>query len=290
VTRAVVLGHTGFVGRALVAELEHQGYEVVGHASATLDLRQPEALGRLEPQLGPDTLLFHLSALTPEKGLTLDGLAANLAMTLNLARLLEAHPVGKCVYLSSDAVYPAVDHPVTESTPVAPAGLYALAKYAGERMLARVVETRGLALVCLRSTAIYGPGDTHGSYGPNLFVRSIAAERVVRLFGNGEEARDHVFIDDLATIAVRLAETDATGVLNIATGQSHTFASIVKELVDIVPVPFAVEHLPRKLPVTHRHFDTSRLRKALPGFRFTELRDGLQASWEGVRAATPWRR
>jgi nucleoside-diphosphate-sugar epimerase len=289
-TRAVVLGHTGFVGRALVAELEHQGYEVIGHSSATLDLRDPEQLRRLEPVLAPDTLLFYLSALTPERGLTLDGLAANLTMTLNVARSLEAHPVRKCVYLSSDAVYPMVDHPVTESTPVAPSGLYALAKYAGERVLARVVETRGLALVCLRSTAVYGPGDTHGSYGPNLFVRSIAAERVVRLFGHGEESRDHVFIDDLATVAVRLAETDATGVINIATGQSYTFASVIKDLGDVVPVPFAVEHLPRKQPVAHRHFDTSRLRRALPGFRFTELKDGLQATWEGVRAATTWRR
>lgn len=289
-TRAVVLGHTGFVGRALVAELEHHGYEVIGHSSATLDLREPDQLGRLDAALAPDAILFHLSALTAEKGLTLDVLAANLAMSLAVARYLESHPIRKCIYLGSDAVYPMVDVPVTESTPVAPVTLYALAKYAGERMLARVVETRGLALVCLRSTGVYGPGDTHGSYGPNLFVRSIGAERVVRLFGNGEEARDHVFIDDLATIAVRLAETDATGVFNVATGQSHSFASVVKDLGDIVPVPFAVEHLPRKVPITHRHFDTSRLRKALPGFRFTELKDGLQTSWEGARAATTWRR
>jgi nucleoside-diphosphate-sugar epimerase len=137
---------------------------------------------------------------------------------------------------------------------------------------------------------VYGPGDTHGSYGPNLFVRSIAAERVIRLFGSGEEARDHVFIDDVATIAVRLAETDITGVLNIATGKSHTFAAVVRELQDIVPVPFLVEPLPRKVPITHRHFDTARVRKALPGFRFTELKDGLQAGWEAARAAATWRR
>ena len=117
-THAVVLGHTGFVGRAITAELEHQGFAVTGHSSATLDLREPDHLRRLDGVLTPDSILFHLSALTAERGLTLDVLQANLAMTLNLARYLESHPVRKVIYLSSDAVYPMVDGPVTESIPV----------------------------------------------------------------------------------------------------------------------------------------------------------------------------
>lgn len=287
--RALVLGHTGFVGHAIVAELEGQGYHVIGHSSATLDLRRATRLHLLDDLL-PDSLLVVVSALTPEKGTPWDVLEANLAMSLNLARYLESHAVRKCVYLSSDAVYPMVDAPITEDTVAAPPTLYGLAKYAGERMLARVVEDQGLALVVLRSAAVYGPGDTHNAYGPNRFVRSIARERIVRLVGDGEETRDHVFIRDLARIAVRLGASDATGVFNVATGQSPSFAALVRALRDIVPDEFTVEHLPRQAPVTHRHFDVTRIGRALPGFRFTDLKESLRTTWEERQASTTWPR
>lgn len=277
--RAVVLGHTGFVGRRLADELRRQGFRVIGHSSATLDLRRPESLAALDPVVSPETTLFFVAALTPDRGAGLDAAEANLAMALNVARYLERHPVRKCIYFSSDAIYPMAEAPVTEESPVDPAGLYALTKYAGERLLHRVAETGGLALLVLRPTAVFGPGDTHGSYGPNRFVRTIVRERTVRLFGAGEETRDHLHVDDLARVAGRLAAADATGVFNVASGESRTFASIVKALRDLAPYEFAVESLPRSGPITHRQFDVGRLRRALPGFRFTDFAEGLRATW-----------
>ena len=47
---------------------------------------------------------------------------------------------------------------------------------------------------------MYGPGDPHGAYGPNAFARSLARERGLRLFGSGEEERDHIYVDDAAQI------------------------------------------------------------------------------------------
>lgn len=284
-TPSIVLGHTGFVGRRLVEELTREGREVIGHSSATLDLRIPASFSALDGVASPGTTLFFASALTPDRGATLATIEANFSMAINVARYLDAHPIGKCVYFSSDAVYPMVDEPVTEETRVEPADLYALAKYAGERVLHRIAETRGLALVVLRSTGVYGPGDTHGSYGPNRFVRTAAREKTVRLFGDGEETRDHVHVDDVARVAARLAASGATGVFNVATGESRTFASIVKDLRDIVPYDFAIESVPRKGPITHRRFDIARLRRALPDFRFTEFRDGLRAAWAAAGGA-----
>ena len=278
-SRAIILGHTGFVGQRLAAELRGEGHEVVGHSSATLDLRQRDTLSVLDGVASPETTLFFSSAVTPDKAVTLDAIEANFAIAVNVAWYLETHPIRKCVYLSSDAVYPICEGPVTEETPVEPSSLYALAKYAGERVLLRIVETKGLALVVLRPTAVYGPGDTHGSYGPNLFVRTVVRERTVRLFGDGEETRDHVYIEDLARVAARLAASDATGVFNVATGESRAFSSIVKDLRDIVPHEFATQSMPRKGAITHRQFDVARLLRALPGFRFTEFRDGLRATY-----------
>lgn len=280
--RVVVLGATGFLGRSLMDLFRQEGIEAVGYGSKDMDLRRIDALSALDDRVGSDTALIVASALTPEKGATLEVLEANLAMSLNVARYLERHPVGLCVYVSSDAVYPMRYSPVTEETPVDPSSLYALAKYTGERALARVFETAGLPLLTLRMTALYGPGDTHGSYGPNQFMRTILKDGQVRLFGEGEEQRDHLYIGDAVRLVAELVHARATGLYNLASGRSCSFAHVVEALRGIVNKPFVVQFMPRKAPVTHRHFDMTRLFLAVPGFRFTSLEEGLRRYYEAA--------
>jgi UDP-glucose 4-epimerase len=278
----VLLGHTGFVGRALQAYLEQTGVNVHGFSSSTLDLRQPQSFAVLDEVLTADATLVFASALTPDRGATLDALAANFAMSVNVARYLEAHPPARCVYVSSDAVYALGDEDITESTPADPTNVYALAKFNGERVLQVVAEARKIPLLVVRPTGVFGPGDTHNSYGPNRFVRSITDSHSVRLFGKGEETRDHIYVDDLAQAVAELMSARQIGVFNIATGTSRTFGSIVEQLSRLVPFEFELIEAPRAGPITHRRFDTTRLQAALPGLRFTPFEDALAAT---VRSA-----
>src|SRR5581483_10201767 len=124
--------------------------------------------------------------------------------------------------------------------------------------------------------AVFGPGDTHNSYGPNRFVRSAVTDHTVRLFGQGEETRDHLFVDDLVRILVTLGSSNVTGVLNIATGTSRSFGSIVEALRSMVA--FEVVNAPRSGPITHRSFDISRLRKTVPDLQFTPFEQALRTT------------
>jgi len=275
----VLLGHAGFICKALFERLQP---DVQGFASKTLDLRDPSALARLDGLVDASTTLIVTAALTPDKGATIDTLGQNFAIAANLGRYLGQHPVGRCIYLSSDAVYPMLDEPVTETSPVEPSNLYALAKYTAERVLQHAATAAGFPLLLLRSTGVYGPGDTHNSYGPNRFVRSIVQERTVRVFGEGEERRDHLFVDDLVQIVASLVSTDVTGVLNVASGSSRSFMSVVDDLRAVVPYEFKVETSPRRTAITHREFDLARLHQALPEFRFTPLREGLRRTFEAT--------
>ena len=278
-SRVVLLGHTGFIGKPLFQRLQP---DVQGFSSATLDLRDASALSRLDAVVGSSTTLIVTSALTPDKGATIDTLGQNFAIAANLGRYLEQHPVGRCVYLSSDAVYPMLDDPVSESSPVEPSNFYALAKYTAEQVLQHAASRGGFPLLLLRPTGVYGPGDTHNSYGPNRFVRSIVQERTVRLFGEGEERRDHLFLDDLVEIVALLAAADSSGVVNVASGESRSFMSVVDELRTIVPYEFTVETAPRRTAITHRDFDLTRLHQALPEFRFTPFREGLRRTFDAA--------
>ena len=52
-------------------------------------------------------------------------------------------------------------------------------------------------LCILRPTLIYGPGDTHNGYGPNRFINLALKNKSIPIFGNGEEKRDHIFVEDV---------------------------------------------------------------------------------------------
>jgi nucleoside-diphosphate-sugar epimerase len=274
----VILGATGFLGRAVEEELARGGRHIVAHSSRTLDLRRPDALGVLDAVVGEHTTLLLVSALTPDKGQTIATFEANVAIVANVARYLQTHRIQRCVYIGSDAVYGFDVNPVTETTPVAPGGYYGLAKYAGEKLVEYLGVEGRTNVLSLRVAGLYGPGDPHGSYGPNSFARSLAAKRMVRMFGGGEETRDHLYVTDAARLVTALLDTDVTGVLNVATGESRAFREVVDVIRGLVPYEVTVEAVPRKGPVTHRHYDTSRLRDAVPGFSFTPLADGLRAT------------
>ncbi|MBI1910255.1 MAG: NAD(P)-dependent oxidoreductase [Deltaproteobacteria bacterium] len=274
--RVIILGHTGFVGKALFNFLKSDDKDIHGFSSSTLDLRRFDSLSCLDPLIHNKTTLIFTSALTPDKGATLDVLKTNLDMSMNLAKYLEKHPVEQCIYLSTDAVYPLSEKAITETSGIEPSSFNALAKYAGERILNRVSETTGLPLLILRLNPVYGFGDTHGSYGPNLFMRSIFQEKRVRLFGDGEDKRDHLYINDAVRLIAHFVQNKTTGLYNLAMGQSYSFAKIVEILQRSVPFSFSIEKLPRKVPLTHRHFDVSNLLRVVPGFRYTPVEEALQ--------------
>ena len=284
--RIVVLGASGFLGRALEIALARERFEVVGHSSRTLDMTRPDAFAVLDPVMTPSTALVVASALTPDRGQTPATFLTNATMAANLATYLDGHRPGSIVYVGSDAVYGFGEAPVTETAPVEPTGYYALSKYAAERVIDAAARAASVPLLILRVTGVYGPGDPHASYGPNAFARSLARDRSVRVFGAGEEERDHVFVDDAAAVAVGLIRAGATGIYNVATGHSHTFADVVKTIRDLVPYEVQVTSAPRKGPITHRRFDVARLTAALPGLRFTPLEAGLSATLTAFGAIT----
>jgi len=277
--RAVLLGNSGFVGRAVERCLLRASLKVHGFSSTTLDLNQPAALHRLDSLLDGDATLIVLSGLTPEKGADVETLARHLGMLLNLGQHLQERTIGHCVYVSSDAVYPLRFSPITEETGVEPANLYALAKYAGERILSHACQVSGSSLLVLRLTATYGPGDTHHSYGPNRFMQMALAERRIQIFGNGEEQRDHIYIEDVAALILRLLERGATGTFNLATGASHSFREVAELVRDIVP-DAEIASVLRQGEITHRHFDVTRLFLTVPDFIFTPLDLGLRAYYQ----------
>jgi UDP-glucose 4-epimerase len=112
----------------------------------------------------------------------------------------------------------------------------------------------------------------------------VVRDRSIRLFGDGIERRDHLYIGDLVRLVARLIETDVVGVYNLASGVSHSFAQVAQCLRGIVPFEFAVSRMPRHGPVTHRTFNITRLSQQVPGFQFTDMEQALRETFEHLTA------
>jgi nucleoside-diphosphate-sugar epimerase len=136
-----------------------------------------------------------------------------------------------------------------------------------------------IPLAILRPTLVYGARDPHNGYGPNKFRRQANRGEAIVLFGEGEERRDHVDVDDIAAIVHLVLTHRSAGILNIATGTVTGFRALAEAVVALSPRKVAIKGSPRNGPMPHngyRPFDPAATFAAFPDFRYTALDAGLK--------------
>jgi nucleoside-diphosphate-sugar epimerase len=274
--RVVITGAAGFVGAAIAQRLERDGVPVLRLTREHLDLAGADAEATLVALLKSGDVFVAAAAKAPCKDV--DSLVENMQIVRNLARALRrARDLVHVVNISSDAVYADSAQPLKESSCAGPSTLHGAMHLAREAALK--VEVKA-ALVHLRPSLLYGAADPHGGYGPNHFRNQAAKGEPIVLFGEGEERRDHVYIDDLAEIAAQCIYRRSSGVLNVATGEVHTFKSVAEKVAALSGnKAVTVKGSPRVGPMPHngyRAFDIALFRKAFPDFKYTPLADGLK--------------
>jgi UDP-glucose 4-epimerase len=280
--RVVVMGAGGFVGGALIARLARDGVPVLALGRREIDLLADDAAERLAAMLRPDDAFVAVSALAPCKNSEM--LVKNMVMAQAMVRALVASPVAHVVNVSSDAVYADSPRPLTEFSCTAPGTLHGAMHLAREVMF-RVEVPAPLAI--LRPSLLYGASDPHNGYGPNRFRRQAQRGEDIVLFGEGEERRDHVFIDDLAEIAAQVLLRRSKGEINVATGTVHSFREIAEKVVRLSGQTVAIKGSPRIGPMPHngyRPFEITACVDAFPDFRFTPLEQGLARAQREMQA------
>lgn len=270
--RVVLLGARGFIGAVLKRQLEAQDVPTLAPTSAEVNLATAGATEELTTLLRPTDTVVMLAALTPDKGRDIASLIKNLVMMQSLSAALEKTGCAHLVYFSSDGVYEKTVSHVNEDTPASPRDLYGTMHYTREVMVRSLDRFPQLIL---RPTLVYGLDDTHNAYGPNRFRRSAQQDGTIALIGGGEEARDHVHVDDVAALTVRCLMRKSLGTLNIATGISKSFREVAELVVKQFDCPVEITTSPRTNPITHRHYDITNSIKSFPDFRFIALEEGV---------------
>ena len=300
--RALVTGGAGFVGSHVVDALLARGDEVVvvddlttgkpanvpeGARLVPQDVRDP-ALADLFAEVEPD-VCFHLAAqasVTVSVDRPDHDADVNVGGTL---RVLEAARAtgGQVVFSSTGgAIYGECDGPMPESAPRLPMSPYGTSKLAGEEYLALYNRLYGTQHVALRYANVYGPRqDPHGEAGVvAIFFGLFREGQPCRIFGDGLQTRDYVFVGDV--VRATLAAAGHSGsVFNVGTGIETTVVSLYELCRRVAGSDAEPEFAPPRLGEARRSAVDPTLAAAELGWRpETSLEDGLRETWASLQA------
>jgi UDP-glucose 4-epimerase len=273
-SRVVILGAGGFIGGAIVRRLAATAVPLLALGRREVDLLDPDSAGTLATLLRPDDAVVAAAAIAPVKSIAM--LAANMVLLEVMSEAFSRVPPAHLVNISSDAVFADGPLPLDESSSLAPTSLHGVMHLARE--IAFATHSLACPVVTLRPTLVYGAADPHNGYGPNRFLRLAIEGSDIVLFGEGEERRDHVAVEDVAELAVRVLLRRSRGSLNVATGQVWSFREIASMVAALATPPVAVRSQSRNGPMPHggyRSFDPVATFAAFPDFGYGALPAGL---------------
>ncbi|MQA78166.1 MAG: NAD-dependent epimerase/dehydratase family protein [Streptosporangiales bacterium] len=295
--RVLVTGGAGFIGSRVVEELRRRGDEVV-----VADLREPaDAAVRHVPGdlLDPGTrekafaddidAVVHLAAFTSVLRSVEEPdvcIRMNVDLTCALLELARQRDVGTFVFASTNAVVgDRGAEPITEDVPLHPLSPYGATKAAGEMLLAGHAGAYGMRTCALRFTNVYGPGmGEKDSFVPRL-MRAALDGGGVEVYGDGEQRRDLVHVDD-AVQGVRLALAgDLEGTAVVGAGRSVTVNELVAAARAVTGAEIPVRHVaakPGEMPAVVVDIGRSVARGYAPAY---DLEAGLATVWDDFRAA-----
>ena len=171
---------------------------------------------------------------------------------LGLVNILEAsrkHKVEHFLMPSSAAVYGDLDTlPLTEDMIGKPTSFYGLTKLTSEGYLRIYEQAFGLKTVCFRYSNVYGPRQGDGGEGGviSIFTRLINEGQGLTIFGDGEQTRDFIYVDDVVEANIKaMNHPELTGVYNISTNTSTSVNKLVSYFKSIsnkdLPVYYEAE-------------------------------------------------
>ncbi|MEX3775386.1 NAD-dependent epimerase/dehydratase family protein [Pseudomonas sp. MYb118] len=283
--RILITGGAGFIGSHLVDALLGKGYKVrvldnlstgkvgnlpIGNANLNLvvgDVADPVVV---EQAMRDCTAVVHLAAVASVQASVDDPVAthqSNFVGTLNVCEHMVKAGIKRVVFASSAAIYGnnGEGTAITEDTPKSPLTPYASDKLSSEYYLDFYRREHKLEPVIFRFFNIFGPRqDPSSPYSGviSIFTERARAGQSVSIFGDGEQTRDFVYVQDLVSILVQAVEANeaSPGAVNVGLSRATSLNDLIAELGSATGNALTVNYqAARQGDIRHSRADNTRL-------------------------------
>jgi GDP-L-fucose synthase len=296
----LVTGATGFLGRAVCAQLEAQGHALVRLNSRNCDLTRDDSLNQFNDQVFEQ--IYHLAAWTQAGDFCLyhpgEQWIINQQINTNiLAWWQHYQPQAKLISIGTSCSY-APDFELTEENylrgePIESLYTYAMTKRMLHVGLLALNKQFGLRYLSLVPSTLYGPGyHTDGRQMHFIFdlirkiIRGKLSGEPVVLWGDGQQRREIIFVDDFVRIMLQLAEKCENDLINIGAGVEFTirdFALMICKKVRYDQNAIQFDST-RYVGAKSKCLNIAKLRHLVPGITLTPLEVGLAKTIDWFRA------
>lgn len=249
------------------------------------DIRDRETVNEVVSRVD---YIFHLAAHVGNIRSLKDpyfDMEVNVVGMINLLEACRKSEVKRLVYSSSGAIFGEAKYlPIDEDHPLNPESPYAVSKLAAEKYAFAYHKVYGIPTVTVRYFNAYGPRQDSSEYANavSIFLSLTKEGKPVTIFGNGEQTRDFIFIDDIirANILAATRPAAAGEIFNISSGEVHD----IKQLIDLIAKVSGKEVLFshanfRAGEVRHSKANIDKARKLLGFGPQTDLEEGLRQTW-----------
>ncbi|MBC7100999.1 SDR family oxidoreductase [Methanothermobacter tenebrarum] len=298
----IVTGGLGFIGSHLTDRLLENGNKVtvIDDCSTgsinNLTMKDHENLKIIKGSItnldlekifkGKD-YIFHQAALASVEESIKNPIKCheiNATGTLKILQAAKKCNIIKVLHASTSAVYgdnPNI--PLNENENPKPLSPYAASKVSAESYCHVYTQCYGLKTVSLRYFNVFGPRQNpkleYAAVIPRFINAILSGERPI-IYGNGNQTRDFIYVEDIVEANLLLAESKFTGPVNIATGESITINKLLELIEDILDVDIKpIYHDPRPGDIIESRADIGLL-KSLGFKKITKLKSGLEKTIE----------
>ncbi|KKR32224.1 MAG: UDP-glucose 4-epimerase [Candidatus Falkowbacteria bacterium GW2011_GWF2_39_8] len=304
--KCLVTGGAGFIGSNLVDELIKLGHEVVimdDLSSGKREYLNPTAkfyeadicdADKVEEIFSKEKFdfVFHLAAqidvrvsvARPQYETKINVLGG-----LNILESCLKHKVEKFIFISTGgAIYGGEENlPANENYPTYPLSPYGINKLAFEKYLNFYHKTFGQKYITLRLANVYGPRQFKGGEGAvvAVFCDWAVNDHRLKIYGDGLQTRDFVYVGDVAEAAIKAMASDYIGELNIGTMVETNLLEIIEAIEGSINKLVDTEHYPEKVGEQRRSvLDNRRAKEILSWQPKVALEDGIKKTIEWTKS------
>jgi nucleoside-diphosphate-sugar epimerase len=282
ISKVMVTGSTGFIGRHLVARLEALG-------KTTVRPSRRDGYDLMQDTLPFDGVghVFHLAARTGVMSAweaPVDFLQIN---TLGTARILEQCRKHGCglTYISS-YVYSTKSEqvPIGEDHPTAANNPYALSKLLAEQICSFYSDNYALPTTILRPFNVYGPGQSRDFLIPFILNQLLDASCGMVRVADLAPARDFIYVSDVVDGILQSTAAEPGSIFNLGSGEVYSVEEIIRlaMMVSGIRKPYTDSGHRRSNEIASPIADSSRLRRAVGWFPRVSLEVGMRRSIESI--------